>query len=66
MTPGATDLPGLPELPELVDDVVCADCVRQAGVNWEEAISIVGQVLVSAARAASSLAAMPVMVSSVR
>ena len=39
---------------------------RQDGVNWEMVISTVGQVVVSAARAASSLAAMPVMVSSVR
>ena len=42
------------------------DCVRQAGVNWEAVISTVGQVGVSAARVASSLAAMPVIVSSVR
>jgi hypothetical protein len=43
-----------------------ADCVRQDGVNWEAVISTVGQVVVSAARAASSLAAMPAIVSNVR
>ena len=42
------------------------DCVRQAGVNWEAVISTVGQVVVSAARAASSLAAMPAIVSNVK
>jgi hypothetical protein len=42
------------------------DCVRQDGVNWETAISTVGQVVVSVARVASSLAAMPVIVSNVR
>ena len=42
------------------------DCVRQGGVNWEAVISTVGQVVVSAARAASSLAAMPAIVSKVK
>jgi meso-butanediol dehydrogenase/(S,S)-butanediol dehydrogenase/diacetyl reductase len=42
------------------------DCVRQGGVNWEAVISTVGQVVVSAARAASSLAAMPAIVSNVK
>jgi hypothetical protein len=42
------------------------DCVRQDGVNWEMAISPAHQVVVSVARAASSLAAMPIIVSKVR
>jgi hypothetical protein len=42
------------------------DCVRQGGVNWEAVISTVGQVVVSAASAASSLAAMPAIVSNVK
>jgi hypothetical protein len=42
------------------------DCVRQDGVNWEMVISTARQVVVSAAMVASSLAAMPAMVSSVR
>jgi hypothetical protein len=53
---------------DAADDLVqrTADCVRQDGVNWEMAISTVGQVVVSAARAASSVAAIPVIVSNVR
>ena len=50
----------------MTDLEIDEDCVRQAGVNWEAAISTVDQVVVSAASAASSLAAMPVMVSNVR
>jgi hypothetical protein len=42
------------------------DYVRQDGVNGESVISPARQVVVSAARAASSLAAMPAMVSSAK